>query len=73
LPIYEFICEKCEKRFEEFFRSASERRKVACPKCKGERVRKAFSVFGLSSGGKKESGGSSCSSCSRSSCSGCRR
>jgi putative FmdB family regulatory protein len=74
MPIYEFICEPCNAVFEELFRSASEKRKVVCPRCGGDDVKKKMSVFGTRTGG--EGGGTSsaggCGSCSASSCKGCR-
>ena len=33
MPIYEFVCEPCDKVFEVLFRSSTEKRKVTCPDC----------------------------------------
>ena len=42
MPIYEYRCEPCEKRFESFVMSSSEQ--VNCPDCQGE-VKKLMSTF----------------------------
>ena len=74
MPIYEFVCEKCDRRFEELFRSALENRRVSCPKCHSRKVRRVLSVFGLSAKRTASTGGgSSCSGCTRTSCKGCQR
>lgn len=42
MPIYEYICKKCDHRFETLvLRSA----KPECPKCKSRSLAKQFSVF----------------------------
>jgi len=70
MPIYEFVCSKCNNDFEELVFSQSE--KVACPQCGSKKVKRAMSVFSFSSGGSyRSSAGSSCGSCSKGSCSGC--
>ncbi|MCU0722721.1 MAG: zinc ribbon domain-containing protein [Planctomycetes bacterium] len=77
MPIYEFVCEPCDKVFEVLFRSMDERKKVTCPDCGGDKVRKKLSVFGTKiagAGGSFKSsvgGGGGCGTCSSSSCSGC--
>jgi putative FmdB family regulatory protein len=43
MPIYEYDCRECEKRFETLVRSRDE--KVACPECGGEQVERAWSTF----------------------------
>jgi putative FmdB family regulatory protein len=42
MPIYEYRCEPCDKRFESFVMSQSEQ--VSCPACQGE-VKKLMSTF----------------------------
>lgn len=75
MPIYDFQCNQCNIKFDEFFRSASEQKKLFCPSCQSEDVQKIFSVFGMSvkSGGgsasSSDSGG--CGSCMASTCTGC--
>ncbi|KKO19269.1 MAG: FmdB family transcriptional regulator [Candidatus Brocadia sp.] len=75
MPIYDFQCSQCNTKFDEYFRSASERKKLFCPSCQSENVQKIFSVFGMSvkGGGDAASGSGSggCGSCTASSCTGC--
>ena len=80
MPIYEFVCEPCNKVFEVLFRSSTEKQKVTCPTCGGVKIRKKLSTFGAKvcgdGGGpgtfkSSVGGGGSCGSCSSSSCSGC--
>lgn len=70
MPIYEFICRSCTKEFEELVFSRTEA--VACPDCGSTEVERALSVFSSSSSGRyRSSAGSSCDSCSKSSCAHC--
>jgi putative FmdB family regulatory protein len=74
MPIYEFECRKCRRRFEVLFRSFNDKPKVVCERCGSGRVTRAMSVFGMiskgSDGGSRS--GPGCASCRRSSCVGCR-
>jgi putative FmdB family regulatory protein len=54
MPLYEFRCGRCGRRFEELVLSSAE--KVACPDCGSEDVMKEFSTFS-SGGGCRTSGG----------------
>jgi putative FmdB family regulatory protein len=75
MPVYEFTCNACGERFEELFRSRSERRRMACPTCHSRQVRKLFSTFALSGGDRAKGGGGSgggCATCRRTSCASCR-
>ncbi|MBI5677381.1 MAG: zinc ribbon domain-containing protein [Planctomycetes bacterium] len=77
MPIYEFQCDQCNTKFDEYFRSARERKKLFCPSCQSDRIHKIFSVFGMSVGGSvndNASQGSSggCGSCTATTCTGCR-
>jgi putative FmdB family regulatory protein len=70
MPIYEYRCKACGKKFEKLVRGQE---KVTCPKCGKGRLDKLFSVFGVKSGDSfTPSSGSSCTSCSASSCEGCK-
>jgi len=73
MPIYEFHCDACDSDFEELYRSASEKRRPTCPRCRSRQVHKRFSTFAMGGGsaGSGDSGGSGCGTCSRSSCAGC--
>ncbi len=45
MPLYDFYCSDCRKRFELFTSYAASAGMVACPTCRGNHVRKLFSVF----------------------------
>jgi len=45
MPIYEFVCDKCGKKFESLFRTKDDPT-PPCPKCGAKDVTKVFSVFG---------------------------
>ena len=40
MPIYEYLCEKCGKTFEEFTLSMNSKTKVKCPDCGGNGSKK---------------------------------
>ena len=61
MPIYEYRCEECDEPFEVFVRSSSQQTQLTCPKCGGQKVKKAVSLFGI--GGASSSGGA-CGVCS---------
>ncbi len=80
MPIYEYKCDKCSKKFEVVTMSMSEKVNAVCPKCKSKKASKMMSSFGRgkygsngsgSSGGASSGGSSSCGSCSSSNCSSC--
>ena len=66
MPVYEFYCEKCNKKFEQLCRINWEGA-VKCPFCANEHPSKVLSAF--SSPG---SGGSGCGSCSSHNCGSCK-
>ncbi len=68
MPIYEFVCGKCGRKFEKLV--GFDYGKVKCPHCGGGRVRKLFSAFGMGGGIDKTSSG--CSTCSSGDCGTCR-
>jgi putative FmdB family regulatory protein len=61
MPIYEYQCTDCKEKFEKFVRGPSTDSDVECPRCKGHKVKKVFSMF--SSGG-SSSKGQACASSS---------
>lgn len=70
MPIFEYRCRVCGRKFERLVRGNE---KVVCPECGAGRLQKLFSVFGVKSGDSfTPSTGSSCGTCSASSCEGCR-
>ncbi len=48
MPLFEYRCRECGKRFEEFVLGNA---KPRCPACQGGRLEKLLSVFAVSSGG----------------------
>ncbi len=71
MPLYEFFCDDCRRRFETLTRIGGEA-DVRCPTCGRGKVRKLVSAFGIGGGGSRlKASGSGCSTCSSSSCSTC--
>jgi putative FmdB family regulatory protein len=68
MPIFEYKCNACGEDFEKLVFGSQE---VKCPKCDSKEVTKKFSVFGMSGVEKPFAGTSSCTSCSKSTCSSC--
>lgn len=74
MPLYEFYCPECQKKFEKLCRSLVD--KYDCPAC-GEPSRRVLSLFRRGKGNSMDFGsmgsgsGSGCSTCSSSSCSTC--
>jgi putative FmdB family regulatory protein len=60
MPIYEYVCDDCQTRYERVVMSSSQ--KISCPKCASKRHTLQLSVFsaGKSSNGSK-SADASCS------------
>ena len=54
MPIYEYRCTKCRKRFsvEQSISEHGKRRPPACPKCKSRAVEPMFSTFFAKTGRK---------------------
>ena len=46
MPIYEYVCQDCDEKYEKFVRSSTAKVELICPKCGGQHAEKAFSVFG---------------------------
>jgi len=44
MPIYEYMCRKCNRAFEHLVRSKTESL-PPCPKCGGKKIEKQFSSF----------------------------
>ena len=62
MPLFEYQCLSCDRRFEEFVLGDA---KPRCPECEGRRVRKLLSVFAVSSGApsREAAPSGSCGSC----------
>ncbi|KAA3631655.1 MAG: zinc ribbon domain-containing protein [Calditrichaeota bacterium] len=48
MPIYEYRCSDCSKKFEELVQNSVQ--KISCPECKSEKVEKQLSTFAASAG-----------------------
>ncbi len=51
MPLYEFVCDKCEKDFELLVRSVNWEGAAACPHCGSKKLSKKLSVFASQSAG----------------------
>jgi putative FmdB family regulatory protein len=74
MPLYEYVCDKCNHRFELLRALSASGEEASCPRCQGRarRVLSPFASFSKDSSGLSTSvGGSSCSSCSSASCDSC--
>jgi putative FmdB family regulatory protein len=72
MPLYEYLCLDCERRFERL-RSASASDGAACD-CGSDHTRRLISLFAAHSkgnGGGKSLGGGGCGSCGGGHCSSC--
>ncbi len=45
MPIYEYECEKCGTRFEQFCRIKGDEKEVRCPECGADKPKKVISTF----------------------------
>jgi putative FmdB family regulatory protein len=45
MPIYEYVCRKCDHQFEALL--ATSQASAECPECKGEDLEKLLSVFSV--------------------------
>jgi len=77
MPIYEYYCEDCQKKFEALRSMSKADAPIACEYCEGKRTSRQLSRFAAhsreASGGSKAiaGGGGGCASCSSSSCASC--
>jgi putative FmdB family regulatory protein len=60
MPIYEYRCEECDESFEVFVRSPSRQADPTCPRCGGQKVKRAISLFGVGGAGKSKTSAASC-------------
>lgn len=62
MPIFEYRCDECNLKFEEF-RSLSNTKPVQCPNCESEQTSKLFSTFASCGVGDLTNIGSGSSGC----------
>ncbi len=62
MPIYEYRCKQCGKKFDKLVKASTKTGDIECPKCGARNAEKAVSLFGTS--GNASTGGlSSGASC----------
>ena len=49
MPIYEYLCEECDTRFEKIV--INKQQEIACPKCASKKASIQLSVFATANGG----------------------
>lgn len=67
MPIYEYKCDGCGKKFEKLMRSY-DAAPPACPSCEGEKVTMQLSTFAAHSGGSSSSAGADAPPCASGMC-----
>lgn len=60
MPIFEYECTSCGKRFDKLVRSTAAATEVECPECRSREVRKQISLFGLGTSSALGSAAASC-------------
>jgi putative FmdB family regulatory protein len=67
MPIYEYTCQACNKKFDQLVRSMSSDAKANCPHCGSPKTARALSVFaavsGTSAGSSTQPQGGGCGRC----------
>lgn len=73
MPLYEYLCSDCGKRFDALRSMREADSPIACKYCAGQKTSRQLSVFYAQSGGRSVAGtgGGSCSGCSGGTCSSC--
>lgn len=79
MPVYEYLCQACGKRFEALRPMSQLDAPISCPRCAAPEARRTVSVFAAisrdSGGGSRMVAGSTsaggCSGCSGGNCTGC--
>lgn len=60
MPIYEYVCEECDTRFERIV--LNKQQEIACPKCASKKASLQLSVFATANGGSNGSSAKSSTS-----------
>ena len=55
MPVYDFTCQSCGKRFDKLFRSRDAKPAAACPACGSEQTKRALSL--VNAGGERSPAG----------------
>jgi putative FmdB family regulatory protein len=56
MPIYEYICQDCDEKYDKFVRSVTAKIELKCPRCGSPQAKKAFSLFSSARAGNLSSG-----------------
>ncbi|HVN75026.1 MAG TPA: zinc ribbon domain-containing protein [Thermoanaerobaculaceae bacterium] len=68
MPLYEYSCRACGRRFEVLQRVGADAHDVACPGCGGREVAKQLSTFASAVAGSSTAGAMPCGAPSASAC-----
>ena len=73
MPIYEYYCEDCQKKFEALRSMSKADDPIECEYCEGLHTTRKLSLFAAHSGGKAiaGAGGAACGTCAGGSCATC--
>jgi len=55
MPIYEYVCDKCNERFEKIV--INRQQEISCPKCSSNKATIQLSVFATAGGGSSSPSG----------------
>jgi putative FmdB family regulatory protein len=62
MPLYEYLCRACDRKFEAYLRAWGD--KARCPACQGDAVERLLSAFAVGGAGERApsaaAGGGSC-------------
>ena len=59
MPVYEFNCQGCGRRFEKLFRTMSDKPRADCPACGSKKTVRALSLVNAGESRSRSAGGSS--------------
>jgi putative FmdB family regulatory protein len=72
MPIYEYICMDCNKKFDALRSMSDADAPILCTNCQSEKTSRTISVFAAHSEGRVVAGaGNACNTCSTNNCSSC--
>jgi putative FmdB family regulatory protein len=72
MPIYEYVCQDCQYKFETIRSMKDADAPINCEHCQSGKTSRAISLFSAQSGGHVIAGGNGgCAGCSSGSCSSC--
>lgn len=72
MPVYEYICQKCQLKFDYLVRSSQD--EIVCPRCNRKDLKRLISTFSFSSkdaGGNTTGSSGGCGGCASHNCSTC--